>query len=230
MVREATQRRCRCHGLSGVCQFQTCWDQLLDFDVITSRLKLVYLYNTSKVEVKNYGTLEKPDLYLTRTPYRSLTKPVVNQSAKSLNPEFEDFYNLSLLMTNHPTVSSQEQPTSFERVNSGDLLYLHNSPEYCEPQPHTKHPGTRGRACVPIINVTISKKITSAPKALESQYMNKRTESQVNAPGSCELICCNRGYRRELVLDMVTCNCRFEFCCRVECENCLRQRIQHYCL
>ncbi|XP_072021579.1 protein Wnt-8-like [Amphiura filiformis] len=43
VVRKTMQRRCKCHGVSGSCSIQTCWDQLADFRVIGSILKKKYL-------------------------------------------------------------------------------------------------------------------------------------------------------------------------------------------
>ena len=37
------QRQCKCHGVSGSCSIQTCWDQLADFRIIGSLLKKKYL-------------------------------------------------------------------------------------------------------------------------------------------------------------------------------------------
>lgn len=37
------QRMCKCHGVSGSCSIQTCWDQLADFRVIGSLLRKKYL-------------------------------------------------------------------------------------------------------------------------------------------------------------------------------------------
>jgi wingless-type MMTV integration site family protein 8 len=37
------QRQCKCHGVSGSCSIQTCWDQLADFRVVGALLKRKYL-------------------------------------------------------------------------------------------------------------------------------------------------------------------------------------------
>lgn len=177
MVREATQRRCRCHGLSGVCQFQTCWDQLIDFSIIASRLRSVYLSNITRVEIKNQGTYDKPDLHLASTT------------------------------GNH---------SSIDKLELRELVYLYESPDYCEPSFNIGHPGTKGRPCAPL-NTTSS--INNAADLVSG-----------SSSASCEFLCCSRGYYSELILDMVTCNCRFKFCCQVDCEYCLRQHVQHFCL
>lgn len=198
--------RCRCHGLSGSCHFQTCWEQLSDINIITSRLRNIYIHRSLKTSSRNLGSLEKPDLYLTRVPRG------VDQS------------RLPRLLLNH----DGDQISQIDRIGPEDLLYIHDSPEYCEPQLKLGHHGTKGRACLPSSNIT---KSVGRTKSLDE--CNQRqfdTASEDASPGTCERLCCNRGYQRELILDVVPCSCRFKFCCRVECDNCLRQIDQHYCL
>ena len=232
MVHQATQRRCRCHGLSGVCQFQTCWDHLLDFDTITSNLRTVYLNESRKVEAKNFGKFEKPDLYLIKSEL--LTSASASYHTRFIRNMPSDGVREDSKSNSSSSLDLNIKTTDFDRVNPGELLYLYSSPEYCEPQAKIRHPGTRGRACAPSINVNTTTKASKksqsdADTTRHSEYIG-RSESLDGSPGSCEHLCCSRGYYSELVLDMVTCNCRFTFCCRVDCEHCLHQRRQHYCL
>lgn len=234
LVREATQRRCRCHGLSGVCQYRTCWDQLNDFDSITSRLKSIYITKSVKVELRNSGTLDKPDLYLSRMSpsHNNYTSGNLTSEINFKPPIFND------IAPDIQDSSSRSESTNYneiDKVRFGELIYLHNSPNYCDAQPITGHLGTRGRQCTPLNNLNITRKTSKKSKndadSLEEvNYIEAQKESLGYALGSCEQLCCDRGYRSELVLDMVFCSCRFKFCCRVDCEHCLRQRIQHYCL
>lgn len=232
MVKEAIKRRCRCHGLSGVCHYRTCWDQLGEFDSIASKLKLLYLRNTTKAVAENSGTSDKPDLFLARsTPFYSST-PLGNQTAdKSI---FVTSWKDLIALIHNNSIST---PGQKNRVKPGELLYLYESPDYCEPQPKIKHQGTKGRSCRPMSNLTA---ITEYRK-LSSTYITESSqptdntgstnqERSVSALGSCEQLCCNRGYYSELVLDIIACNCRFKFCCKVVCEQCLQQRLQYFCL
>lgn len=231
MVRKAIQRRCRCHGLSGACQFQTCWDQLLDFDIIRSRLKSVYFTESIKVESRNSGTPDKPDLSLARSNRTSTTpsNPRFTSDTSTLTSDVGAF------LASSSSIFTNDQPSAGDRVGSGQLLYLYDSPEYCEPLPKIRHFGTRGRVCAlsnnSIVTLETSKKsIRNAEVEGATDKIDTRQGSAHDAPGSCEQLCCNRGYHSELVFDMVTCNCRFKFCCRIECDHCLEQRLQHYCL
>lgn len=227
MVREATQRRCRCHGISGMCQFRSCWDQPPSFHVITSRLRDIYLFDSTKVELKNLGPPDMPDLYLSRVKrsdnydHQSETRAFNLRATSELLPK--------------PLVTNS-QSSDIDPMRPRELVYLHNSPEYCEPQPSVAHPGTRGRACIPIPDNNLNTSKAAMAKNLKNRSRMNPSEKDVvrrnldSAPGTCQLLCCNRGHSSELVLDLVDCNCRFKFCCRVECDYCLRQRAQHYCL
>ena len=48
--------------------------------------------------------------------------------------------------------------------------------------------------------------------------------------GSCSKLCCGRGFRteRETVINTQH-NCRYVWCCRVECETIEETRIKHVC-
>lgn len=227
MVLGAIHTRCRCHGLSGTCQIKSCWDHLLDIDVVINRLRFVYLYDSTKVEATNFGSFERPELSLTR-----IAEPIEDSSnLRSLVPlmpasslSSESIFSLASVVEND------------DRPSSGCLVYLNNSPNYCKAQPLMSHPGTRGRHCAPLKEIDLYRESTgmNSSRANVSQQSSFKTlaeEVKVQAiPGSCELLCCDRGYVSDFVLDLVPSNCRFSFCCQVVCDKCLRQRVQHYCL
>lgn len=80
----------------------------------------------------------------------------------------------------------------FKRHTQADLVYLDNSPDYCEPNLERGVLGTKGRQC----------NISSL------------------AIDGCELLCCNRGYNRNIEIVQERCHCKFHYCCRVECQTC----------
>ncbi|VDN52459.1 unnamed protein product [Dracunculus medinensis] len=82
----------------------------------------------------------------------------------------------------------------FKRHTKADLVYLDPSPNYCEPDPESGVLGTHGRLC----NV--------------SSY----------GIDGCELLCCYRGYEIHVRKITDRCNCKFYYCCRVECEQCTK--------
>lgn len=45
----------------------------------------------------------------------------------------------------------------------------------------------------------------------------------------CKILCCGRGYQTMVKDVEEKCNCRFIWCCKVECERCRVRREEHYC-
>lgn len=191
----------------------------------------MYLHNSIKVQVENLGTFEKPDLYLFRShsPLEK-THPIRKNASEKLK-ELASWTDFNSKTAVSQTINNFE--SSKNRVLPQDLLYLNESPDYCDALPTINFIGIKGRACSLMNNVTENsnapqKNFKNAELSEGAIYNYHRNLNGV--PGPCQQLCCNRGYHSELVLDMVSCNCRFKFCCKVECEHCLRQRSQHFCL
>uniref|UniRef100_UPI00358FBA20 protein Wnt-6-like isoform X2 n=1 Tax=Myxine glutinosa TaxID=7769 RepID=UPI00358FBA20 len=83
-----------------------------------------------------------------------------------------------------------------------DLLYSAESPDFCLENRRLGSLGTRGRAC----NAT-------SP-----------------GTGGCQLLCCARGARSEVTVVRETCQCRFQWCCKVHCNQCVVRRESSVCL
>ncbi|KAH9389286.1 Protein Wnt-5b [Tyrophagus putrescentiae] len=88
-----------------------------------------------------------------------------------------------------------------KRPTSEDLLYLDDSPNYCDASNHTGTTGTSGRAC-------------------------NRTSSGTDG---CNLMCCGRGYNTQRVTVKERCHCKFHWCCYVECKTCTRTNEVYSC-
>lgn len=195
----------------------------MDFKTIATRLRFAYLSDAARVEVRNLGTYDRPDLHLMR--YSS-------PSTSGLEGTFSEEEQLTQAQMG-PRISRSNPLDETEKAyqfGPGDIIYLYDSPNYCEPQPDINHPGTRGRTCKLSNNLTQIRTSKKPVREVDSIEVEGDHEGLGLAHGTCESLCCNRGYHSELILDMVTCNCRFRFCCRVECDRCLKQRQQHYCL
>jgi len=84
----------------------------------------------------------------------------------------------------------------FKPHTDTDLVFLKESPTYCELNVEEGSLGTHGRECDP-----------NAGKG----------------PESCETMCCDRGFvtRREKRVER--CKCKFHWCCFVQCEECYRE-------
>ncbi|KAK6045834.1 hypothetical protein COOONC_16661 [Cooperia oncophora] len=54
--------------------------------------------------------------------------------------------------------------------------------------------------------------------------------SQFKRHTNADLLCCNRGFERRVFFEVDQCNCKFHYCCRVECEPCERRIERHFCL
>ncbi|XP_013147886.1 PREDICTED: protein Wnt-4-like isoform X1 [Papilio polytes] len=88
-----------------------------------------------------------------------------------------------------------------KKPNKTDLVYLEESPDYCEPNDELGILGTRGRTC-------------------------NRTSAGLDG---CRLLCCGRGYQTRVRDHEEKCRCRFVWCCRVHCEVCRYKRDHHVC-
>ena len=83
-----------------------------------------------------------------------------------------------------------------------DLLYAEESPDFCVPSERYNIKGTKGRIC---------------------------SESS-NVSNSCERLCCGRGYKTEIREEKYKCECKFQFCCKLQCNTCTRRKVIHKCL
>ncbi|XP_073993950.1 protein Wnt-4-like isoform X1 [Rhodnius prolixus] len=88
-----------------------------------------------------------------------------------------------------------------KQPNSTELVYLEESPDYCERNETLGILGTHGRIC------------------------NR------GSPGvdGCRLLCCGRGYQTRVRDVEEKCKCRFVWCCNVLCEVCRFRKEEHVC-
>lgn len=98
-------------------------------------------------------------------------------------------------------------PKNIPYQNENELLknnfiFFNFSPNYCERNISVGSLGTIGRVC-------------------------DRTSRAIDG---CDLLCCNRGYQSQLVTRHSQCNCRFQWCCHIECQNCLTTQEISRCL
>jgi wingless-type MMTV integration site family protein 4 len=88
-----------------------------------------------------------------------------------------------------------------KKPSKKDLVYLQDSPDYCNYDTKSGSLGTTGRQC------------------------NKTSYGL----DGCTLMCCGRGYHT-IVKDIEEdCNCTFFWCCRVECDKCRKKVEQNFC-
>jgi len=82
----------------------------------------------------------------------------------------------------------------FKPHTDTDLVFLKESPSYCEMDVQQGSLGTRGRECDP----------------------------KGNGPESCHQMCCDRGFETKRERRVERCKCKFHWCCFVQCEECYR--------
>ena len=96
------------------------------------------------------------------------------------------------VMTNSPTATKPRQR---------ELVYLEDSPNYCESSSVYGLPGTRGRQC----------------------------SMHVHGTNHCDILCCGRGYNTRQVIVREKCNCTFLWCCEVQCDTCQHKLVEYTC-
>ncbi|XP_063436959.1 protein Wnt-2b-A-like isoform X2 [Mytilus trossulus] len=82
-----------------------------------------------------------------------------------------------------------------KRPTRRDLVYLEDSPDYCETDIGIGSLGTEGRAC---------------------------NKSSLGTDG-CDIMCCGRGYDSRSVTITEKCECKFHWCCTVKCKECSKR-------
>uniref|UniRef100_A0AAU7EBU1 Protein Wnt n=1 Tax=Terebratalia transversa TaxID=34513 RepID=A0AAU7EBU1_TERTR len=90
---------------------------------------------------------------------------------------------------------------TFKKATRRDMVYFESSPNYCIYDPTTGSLGTAGREC-------------------------NRTSKGTNG---CELMCCGRGYNTVNVRKVFKCECKFQWCCFVNCQWCEKRVDIHTC-
>uniref|UniRef100_A0AAU7E8Q9 Protein Wnt n=1 Tax=Terebratalia transversa TaxID=34513 RepID=A0AAU7E8Q9_TERTR len=100
--------------------------------------------------------------------------------------------------------------TELKAVSKNDLAYLESSPDYCFANKTLGTRGMLGRQCV-------------RPKKKEKGKSWERR--------SCRRLCkaCGLKVRKQLVKVVSSCNCKFQWCCHVKCETCVKTVKKLFC-
>ncbi|KAJ8302362.1 hypothetical protein KUTeg_021349 [Tegillarca granosa] len=88
-----------------------------------------------------------------------------------------------------------------KRPTRKDLVYLEHSPDYCINNLQIGSLGTAGRHC---------------------------NKTSMGTDG-CDIMCCGRGHDTKTVLKIEKCECKFHWCCHVNCKECSRWVDVHTC-
>merc|ERR550525_323361 len=98
---------------------------------------------------------------------------------------------------------------------ANDLVYLSQSPDYCQANATIGTLGTQGRTCM--ASNEREKKQQGRRNGKGGKKSNKK---EGDKEGSCDVMCCNRGYESIIMTVKERCNCKFHWCCYVECQTC----------
>ena len=82
-----------------------------------------------------------------------------------------------------------------KKPRKSDLVYTVRSPDYCDYDPESGTPGTAGRHC-------------------------HHGNGVRGGEGSCEHLCCGRGFTTTRYTRTWQCYCKFHWCCNVTCRKC----------
>ena len=89
----------------------------------------------------------------------------------------------------------------FSKPTKEDLIYIEDSPNYCNVNTKLGSLGTQGRPC------------------------NRNS----NGPDGCKILCCGRGYFIQKSIKEEKCKCKFQWCCSVKCETCITEVENYIC-
>ena len=101
-----------------------------------------------------------------------------------------------------PCKIQRVSPCKIQRVSPCKMIHFSPSPDYCMANSDYNITGIEGREC-------------TLKDSSSSQH--------------CDNLCCDHGYENVTISEKTSCNCKFVWCCRVECDACNITRINHRC-
>ncbi|KFD56589.1 hypothetical protein M514_02693 [Trichuris suis] len=117
---------------------------------------------------------------------------------QSLSEKFDGAVKVKFSGMRHklkPYVAGLKKPTK------RDLVYLQQSPDFCQEDSLLSIYGTKGRKC----------------------------ERDGYGTNGCAMLCCGRGYTTVVAEEVRDCKCKFQWCCEVKCEKCKYVMEEHHC-
>ena len=113
----------------------------------------------------------------------------------------DKFDGASLVKMNKKRTKLRRIGKHQKRPTRKDLVYIEQSPDFCNEDPQHGSLGTHGRQC---------------------------NQTSYGLDG-CGLMCCGRGYYTLVTEVKDDCDCKFYWCCRVECKQCTQVVEKHFC-
>ena len=113
---------------------------------------------------------------------------------------------------------SMKQENLKKKLKKRRLVFLDESPDYCHQNATAGYPGILGR------------KVSSDPRSSGSSDITDKTREEFrNFKKICKATCGFRIKRREIDV-LTSCQCKFHWCCKVECETCTMKSIELTCV
>lgn len=126
--------------------------------------------------------------------------PAFRKIGSILKDKFDGAAEVRIDMdSSRPQISRRH--AQYKKHTKADLVYMDPSPDFCEPDWRNGILGTHGRRC------------------------NVRSDDL----DECNLLCCNRGFRTIRRQFREECECKFIYCCKVECNICNRVTEEYVC-
>ncbi|XP_065324913.1 protein Wnt-2b-A-like [Gordionus sp. m RMFG-2023] len=146
-----------------------------------------------KLECKCHGMSGSCNI---RTCWRSMNNFAV--IGKYLKTKYDNGYPIMINQDGSSLIAKRD---TRKQPKMSDLVYLEDSPSFCQQNLHAGSMGTAGRPC-------------------------KKTSL---GPDGCLLLCCGRGYDTRLVMKIYKCHCKFQWCCKVRCKECRKWTEEYFC-
>ena len=217
-VRKAMRRLCKCHGLSGSCATQTCWRQLGDFREVGAFLKRQYRaalrvdYSNGVLQrlqqQKQQAAAQHRQLQQERGKAGGVVASLANnrvsrtsRDRRTSSPDESD---------DSATAAATSTTEPLPHIKKRTLVFLQQSPDYCRTIPALGHKGVAGRTCMADPN-------SPDPTADIRE---------------CGRLCraCGLVAKKQVVEVTTSCNCRFEWCCKITCQTCHKKQIRITCV
>nr|NP_001071795.1 Wnt signaling ligand [Ciona intestinalis]BAE06622.1 Wnt signaling ligand [Ciona intestinalis] len=205
-ITEKMAEKCKCHGFSGTCTIRTCWMRMPKFDAVRATLRR--MYNTATKVNLQPGTRR---LVIARRPrrpssrHRNTASRRTNKVKRGLRKNIPTRFRSRNRKAKNPRRRIRLKNRLRRRlypVASKHLVYHQPSPNFCRRDKRKGSLGTKGRVCDPT-----------------------RREGY----GSCQYMCCGRGYTTEVVEHTMKCNCTFIYCCTMTCDECINRYTRYVC-
>jgi len=124
-----------------------------------------------------------------------------------LKKAYKKAVNVNRFVKNDPLAMS----SSISSVPKNKLAFSLESPDYCKINSSLSSTGTLGRKC---------SRRKNGPDVTREERR------------SCKNLCqqCGFAVKEERKMVEASCNCKFKFCCEVQCEKCLKEEVTYTCV